>query len=191
MTQTYDFNDGRGPVPAQQHPNGGGWVADTATVAETAYVGPDARVFGSARVSGSAEVFGKARVFGSARVYGSAVVFGNAVVFNIARVYGNARISGSAVVFNIAQVSGNARVFGSARVSDPCSVAWGRTGGYDWTAYVQEDGSVFLRYGCEAHPLTWWLEQDKSLSVKHGEDESHWRFVQHTINGAKILKAKT
>ena len=46
---TFDF--GNGPVPAHKHPNGGGWVADSATVADTAYVGPDAKVSGSARVS--------------------------------------------------------------------------------------------------------------------------------------------
>ena len=34
----FDFDDGNGPVPAHKHPNGGGWVADTATVDETAYV---------------------------------------------------------------------------------------------------------------------------------------------------------
>ncbi len=45
---TFDFHDGKGSVPAHQHPNGGGWVADTAYVAPTAYVGPDARVYGSA-----------------------------------------------------------------------------------------------------------------------------------------------
>lgn len=45
-----------------RHPNGGGWVEDTATVDETAYVGPDARVYGAARVSGNAEVFGAAQV---------------------------------------------------------------------------------------------------------------------------------
>ena len=43
-------------VPAHQHPNGGGWVADTATVDSTAYVGPDAYVSGNARVSGDARV---------------------------------------------------------------------------------------------------------------------------------------
>ena len=32
MTNTFDFKDGNGPVPAHQHPNGGGWVADTAKV---------------------------------------------------------------------------------------------------------------------------------------------------------------
>jgi hypothetical protein len=41
---TFDF--GKGPVPAHQHPNGGGWVADTAQVADRVYVGPMARVAG-------------------------------------------------------------------------------------------------------------------------------------------------
>ena len=49
---TYDFNDGNGPVPAHRHSNGGGWVADTATVADTAYLGPTAHVYGNARVYG-------------------------------------------------------------------------------------------------------------------------------------------
>jgi len=48
---TFDF--GNGLVPAHQHSNGGGWVADTATVSETAYVGPNAVVSGNARVSGN------------------------------------------------------------------------------------------------------------------------------------------
>ncbi|MCB9376760.1 MAG: hypothetical protein H6515_12960 [Microthrixaceae bacterium] len=33
-------------VPAHQHPNGGGWVADAAHVAAHVYVGPDARIGG-------------------------------------------------------------------------------------------------------------------------------------------------
>ena len=59
---TFDFQDGKGPVPAHQHSHGGGWVADTATVADAAYVGPDAQVYGNARVFGSALVSGDARV---------------------------------------------------------------------------------------------------------------------------------
>ena len=46
MKQTmFDFEDGNGPVPAHKHPNGGGWVADTATVADTAYVGANAEAY--------------------------------------------------------------------------------------------------------------------------------------------------
>jgi hypothetical protein len=59
---TFDFGDGNGPVPAHKHPNGGGWVADTATVDDTAYVGPDAKVYGNAWVSENASVSGDARV---------------------------------------------------------------------------------------------------------------------------------
>ena len=76
MTTTFDF--GYGPVPAHQHPNGGGWVADSATVDNTAYVGANARVFDQAQVYGQAWVSGEARVFGQAQVYGEARVFGQA-----------------------------------------------------------------------------------------------------------------
>ena len=37
-----------------QHKNGGGWVANTATVEDSAFVGIDARVSGNAQVSGNA-----------------------------------------------------------------------------------------------------------------------------------------
>ena len=66
--KTFDFGDGKGPVPAHQHSNGGGWVADTATVADTAYISPNARVYGNAWVSGDARVSDDARVCGNARV---------------------------------------------------------------------------------------------------------------------------
>jgi hypothetical protein len=49
--ETHDF--GAGPVPAHKHPNGGGWVAETARVSETAYVGSKAEVYGDAVVSGN------------------------------------------------------------------------------------------------------------------------------------------
>ena len=71
---TFDFNDGNGPVPAHQHSNGGGWVADTATVKDTAYVGLNARVYGNAQVCGNALVFDNACVSGTSRVYGDARV---------------------------------------------------------------------------------------------------------------------
>ena len=66
MMTTFDF--GNGPVPAHKHPNGGGWVADTATVADTVYVGFDAKVYGNAHVYGDAWVFDSAEVYGNARV---------------------------------------------------------------------------------------------------------------------------
>jgi len=52
--ELHDFADGCGRVPANRHPNGGGWVAETAHVGDTAYVGLRARVSGYAQVSGDA-----------------------------------------------------------------------------------------------------------------------------------------
>ena len=57
---TFDF--GFGPVPARQHTNGGGWVADTARVDDSAYIGPNAQVSGDARVYGDAQVSGNAKI---------------------------------------------------------------------------------------------------------------------------------
>jgi len=113
---TYDFNDGHGTVPAHQHPNGGGWVADTAMVHSTAYVGPNARVYGSARVCDNAEVYGTARVYENAQVYGKARVYGEAWVHGNAQVYGEAHVYGEARVYGNAHVCDTARVYGDAWV---------------------------------------------------------------------------
>ena len=77
MNEMTTFDFGNGPVPAHKHPNGGGWVADTATVSESAYVGPNARVADTATVSESAYVGPNARVYDNAVVSDNAVVFGN------------------------------------------------------------------------------------------------------------------
>ena len=127
---TFDFQDGNGPVPAHQHPNGGGWVANTAFVADTVYVGPDAHV------SGNAEVFGNAKVSGDAWVYDNAKVYGNAWV------YGNAHVSGNAEVF------GNALVFGTAIIKDRKFPQIKRSDGYDFIAVPCSDGETRVIAGC-------------------------------------------
>lgn len=76
MSETYDFNNGKGPVPAHRHSNGEGWVADTAKVDASAYVGPFALVFGNAQVCSGACVFGKVEVYGDAKICGDAMVYG-------------------------------------------------------------------------------------------------------------------
>lgn len=106
---TFDF--GNGYVSAHRHPNGGGWVADTAVVEDTALVEENALVFGQAKV------LGDAKVYEGAWVYDSAVVQYKARIYGKARVSGQARISGRASVSGNASVRGNAHVFGEARVS--------------------------------------------------------------------------
>jgi len=113
---TYDFEDGRGPVPAHQHSNGGGWVADSAQVAASAFVGPDVRVYGTAKVYGTAEVYINARIYDHARVYGNARIFDNAMVYGTARVFDGANVYGNAVVYDGAEVYDDAVVYGNAKV---------------------------------------------------------------------------
>jgi UDP-3-O-[3-hydroxymyristoyl] glucosamine N-acyltransferase len=67
VAQTFDF--GNGLVPAHQHPNGGGWVANTATVADTAFVGPNAHVYDNALVYGNAKVYSYNRFGGDSVVF--------------------------------------------------------------------------------------------------------------------------
>lgn len=138
---TWDFNDGRGFVPAHRHPNGGGLVAETAWVDPQAYVSRDASVGGYARV------YGKVRVEDNARVYGNAVVQGRSVVKEDARVAGDAQVAdwatiqgaakvlecgrveeravleGQAVVRGNALVKGQARLSGRALATD-CARLW-------------------------------------------------------------------
>ena len=85
----FDFGDGNGSVPAHKHPNGGGWVADTAHVDDTAYV------------ADTAKVYGNAQVFENAYVADTAKVSGKAVVSGYAHVFGNVHVSGSAIVEDV------------------------------------------------------------------------------------------
>ena len=171
MNMTFDFEDGNGPVSAKQHSNGGGWVADTATVSDTAYVGANAWVFGYARVYGSARVYDDARVFGYAhiydtawvfgyaRVYGNADVYGDACVFDNARVYGNADVYGDARVYGNARVFDDARVFGYAHVYGNADVHGDvrisltpprapRSDGYDFVVVPDSSGTLRVLAGC-------------------------------------------
>ena len=81
------------PSEMVRHKNGGGLVAQTATVAATAYVGPNAMVLGKAKVLDNASIEGfavvrdNAVVKDNAKLYGSAVAAGNTVVGGFSRYY--------------------------------------------------------------------------------------------------------
>jgi UDP-3-O-[3-hydroxymyristoyl] glucosamine N-acyltransferase len=104
------YNFGNGDVPAHKHPNGGGWVADTAEVDITCYVGPYAFVYDNARIKDNVRIDDYARVFG------------NASVCQNAKVYGDAQVYGQAVLYNNSKVSVKAKVYGKAKLYDNCSV---------------------------------------------------------------------
>ena len=117
----FDFGDGNGLVPAHQHVNGGGWVAETATAEHTAWVGEESRVYGKASLLDTAELCSKSELCGSAIVYGKAVlrdslVCGHARVFGLARILGGSLVRGRALVCGEAFVQGKSRVQGRAYV---------------------------------------------------------------------------
>ena len=49
-------------ITYRRHPNGGGFVADTATVEPSAFVGLFARISGSAWISGNARIYDDAQI---------------------------------------------------------------------------------------------------------------------------------
>jgi len=119
----FDFGDCKGPVPAHRHPNGKGWVADTATVEDSAFVGPSARVFGNAQISDNAQIRDNAQVHGEAKVYENAKVYGDAEIYDNAKVHGNAEVYDNAQVSGDAEIWGNAQVYGSSHVYENAQVS--------------------------------------------------------------------
>ena len=110
----------QGIISGAPHPNGGGWVHDTAKVAATAYVGPESEVCKHAQVSGNTTVSGSA-IYDHVTVSGSAVIRNSFLAGN-AGVSGNARVI-DAYVWDSARVSGDAKVMGGAWVHDNAEVS--------------------------------------------------------------------
>ncbi|MGN6644617.1 MAG: DUF6055 domain-containing protein, partial [Verrucomicrobiota bacterium] len=97
------------------HTNGGGIVANTATVDASAYVGPNAMVLGTAKVYGNARIEDYALVDGSATIGRSGqsddpVVSGHAYVTDTAQVYGHAKVRDYGWVWGAAKIYDNAIV---------------------------------------------------------------------------------
>lgn len=92
------------------HPNGGGFVADSAKVEATAYVGPNAMVLDRAQVSGHARIEDFAVVKDQAQVRDNAIVSGHGLVKDRAQVHGNARVRDWASVTGTWQVHEQGRV---------------------------------------------------------------------------------
>ena len=110
MNETmFDFEDGNGPVPAHKHPNGDGWVADTASVEDTFFVGHRTRVYGNARLEGTGNLFDDAQVFGNAYISGR-----NPTICGTSKIYGNAKIKDEAFIRDSIWIAGNVTVQGSS-----------------------------------------------------------------------------
>ena len=89
------------------HPNGGGWVDNSAMVSNSVFVAPHAMVLGSSNLSGNCSVKGTAMVM-NAHVSGNVQIKDNALVLG-------GVLSDNAVISDMAFVE-NDTVFGSAHV---------------------------------------------------------------------------
>ena len=147
-----------------QHPNGGGWVANTATVDASAFVGSNAQVSGYARVHGNAQVYGYAQVYDYAQVSGSAQLSGDAQLFGNARVYGNAQLSGNAWMLNPLTITGSAH-----------SVSL--------VSYTQ------IAVGCEIHDFAYWLENYKTVGKENNYNpeqiKEYGEILNYLVKAAK------
>lgn len=148
--QFYDFEDGRGHVPARQHANGGGWIALSAYVAPSVYVGICAVVFGYARVDGNARISGQARVGGERRegglsttICGQVTITDKAQILDCVMVTGHARIGGAALIYGNANISERVIVNGRARIGPFVSLKG--------EVYITDDVEIRGGPGCRVH----------------------------------------
>jgi hypothetical protein len=102
-------------IDGHLHPNGGGWVDNSASVAASVYVGPYAGVAGVSVITGNVRIDNTARVI-DATVSGNVQVLDNAFV-NTGTYYGNAVLSGNSYSYNCTDY-GNAKVDRRANVAN-------------------------------------------------------------------------
>jgi|GEM_PF-2658131 len=106
-------------VSGAPHSNGGGFVADTATVAASAYVGPGVQVLDQAQVLGDARIEGRAIVQHDTLVQDNAIVSTsasidlNAQIMDYATVRDNGRVYRNAIVKEDAKVQGEVFLYDS------------------------------------------------------------------------------
>jgi UDP-3-O-[3-hydroxymyristoyl] glucosamine N-acyltransferase len=159
-------------------------VYGNATVSGNSYIKDEAEVYGDASVGGSAVVYAQAKVYGSAivresaRVHGKARIHGKAIVQDIAavrdsaKVHGSALISGNSVVSYKAIVCGkveleNIKVGGRALIRGDKSIVHGVMRGYKFVGYLHQDGTQWLKFGCEDLSLEEWRMNHLALALKH------------------------
>lgn len=136
----HDFEDGEGPVSAHFHLNGGGIVADTATVSSDSIVSPNASV------GGRAMVLNKTKILDHSRVYGNAYVANEVSIEDRVRVFGTAEVKNGLVLF------------GDCVVSVPPKVILG----FDHPVIIT-DSHIFL--GCHCFDVEQWKKAPPIMKV--------------------------
>jgi len=152
-------------VSGKAHPNGGGFVADTAKVEPTAYIGPSAMVLGRAKVLGNARVEDYAVVMGDAEVKDNARVSGHGLVGDNAQVYDNGKVRDWATVQGRWKIHENGRALERAYLRDKGELHGNATikgnthdfGGADVKGYAIKDGDCCNGANIDHQVLMCWV----------------------------------
>ena len=165
MSQTYDFDDDNGPVPAHRrtNPDGteGGWVANTATVAGDVYVSPNATISGNADISGGT-------ISGNADISGGTIRGGT---IRGGTIWGDADISGGTI--SGGTIRGGTRVEGDVRIGgDRDFVTVGPLGSAGRTVTITIKPVLNIRTGCFGGSIEAFRA---AVAEKHGTDSQHAR----------------
>lgn len=97
-------------VTAHRHPNGGGWVQDTARVHPEAYVGEKASVNGNVQLGPQVELRGSSTVSGDVKIDGQVILEGASAIKD------QAHISGTLFMYGQTEISEDARIKKDARL---------------------------------------------------------------------------
>jgi carbonic anhydrase/acetyltransferase-like protein (isoleucine patch superfamily) len=113
----HDFGDGLGKVLAHRHDNGGGWVADTATVDDKVFVSRRAAVYHNAKITGSVRLDNHARVCGLADIDSSGSINDHVFVAGKTNITGHVVIRGYARLYG-GKFVGRNEIYDSVRVQN-------------------------------------------------------------------------
>lgn len=127
----FHSRDGSVLAEAHKHPNGGGWVANTAKVDTSVYVSSGSEVFGNAEITGHVVIRGKCRIYGRAKITGDVTLLGDVVIYDNVQINGQATISGmielknDANVLGLSSLRGDLVVRGNALIRSSILAGWG------------------------------------------------------------------
>ena len=173
-------------VAGADHPNGGGFVASTASVADAVYVGPEARVLENAQITDNA------RIIGRSVISGNSMVSGNAIVSSAAKMSGSSKAESFATVRDTIVLRDQVSVAGDSKIQGD-GVFWGSfvvagkafvggthlpetTGGTTINGTAISNGHTWLDSGAtisQGGPYDYWTTDDQGLFLLYDFSSQH------------------
>ena len=186
MQTTFDFQDGKGPVPARRHVNQdgelGGWVAETAYVDKTCYIHPKTYIYDYATLRGNIKTSGPIRIYNNAILDGNITITGTSYIFENALIRGRVILIGNNSIFGYVYLQGSVCVYNS-KISSNNQIAWGNFFGKQWTLTKE-----LLAFDGTVQTIKWWEVQIDKLLTKYYENNTITFFIKNLLILSKTLE---